>query len=116
MLLYFYPVPQHNVQEASYGTVVESSTTMKNLSRAVSVLVVPCAMELPKVNFLAWLFFEGIMSLCRHTSAILCFWLTSNLFLIIYGLVISVPSVKKSLGIPVIVMDSAPADAPKSQR
>ncbi|RYR65696.1 hypothetical protein Ahy_A03g011626 isoform B [Arachis hypogaea] len=96
MLLYFYPVPQHNVQEASYGTVVESSTTMKNLSRAVSVLVVPCAMELPK--------------------AILCFWLTSNLFLIIYGLVISVPSVKKSLGIPVIVMDSAPADAPKSQR
>ncbi|RYR18642.1 hypothetical protein Ahy_B03g063257 isoform B [Arachis hypogaea] len=86
----------HIVQEASYGTVVESSTTMKNLSRAVSVLVVPCAMELPK--------------------AILCFWLTSNLFLIIYGLVISVPSVKKSLGIPVIVVDSAPADAPKSQR
>ncbi|XP_052114866.1 mitochondrial inner membrane protein OXA1-like isoform X1 [Arachis duranensis] len=94
--LSFLVIVEHNVQEASYGTVVESSTTMKNLSRAVSVLVVPCAMELPK--------------------AILCFWLTSNLFLIIYGLVISLPSVKKSLGIPVIVMDSAPADAPKSQR
>ncbi|KAL1327114.1 mitochondrial inner membrane protein OXA1-like isoform X1 [Arachis ipaensis] len=94
--LSFLVIVEHIVQEASYGTVVESSTTMKNLSRAVSVLVVPCAMELPK--------------------AILCFWLTSNLFLIIYGLVISVPSVKKSLGIPVIVVDSAPADAPKSQR
>ncbi|XP_057746803.1 mitochondrial inner membrane protein OXA1-like isoform X2 [Arachis stenosperma] len=94
--LSFLVIVEHNIQEGSDGTLVESSTTMRNLSRAASVLVVPFAMELPK--------------------AIFCFWLTSNLFSIIYGLVIRVPSVKKSLGIPVIVVDSAPADAPESQR
>ncbi|RYR18639.1 hypothetical protein Ahy_B03g063257 isoform G [Arachis hypogaea] len=94
--LSFLVIVEHNVHEGSHCMLVETRTTMKNLARAVSVLVVPFAMELPK--------------------AILCFWLASNLFSIIYRLVISVPSVKKSLGIPVIVVDSAPADAPKSQR
>ncbi|MED6156698.1 hypothetical protein PIB30_016854 [Stylosanthes scabra] len=94
--LSFLVIVENNIQEVSDGTLAESSSTMRNLSRAAAVLVVPFAMELPK--------------------AIFCFWLTSNLFTIIYGLAIKIPSVKKTLGIPIIVIESAPADAPESQR
>ncbi|MED6160838.1 hypothetical protein PIB30_055039 [Stylosanthes scabra] len=93
--LSFLVMVELNIRDGSGGMLVDSSSTMTNLSRAAVVLAVPLAMELPQAMF--------------------CFLLTPNLFSIVYGLAIRVPSVKKTLGIPVIVVDSAPADAPEPQ-
>lgn len=81
-----------NMQEGMEGNPVAS--TMKNVSRGIAVLTVPFTMNFPK--------------------AIFCYWITSNFFSLIYGLVIKKPGVKKFLGIPempVATPDTAPPPA-----
>ncbi|KAK9145437.1 hypothetical protein Sjap_005340 [Stephania japonica] len=85
--LYIFPVltslsflitVEANLQEGMEGNPVAS--TMKNFSRVLAVLTVPFTMSFPK--------------------AIFCYWITSNLFSLMYGLVIKRPQVKKYLNLP----------------
>ncbi|PIA49022.1 hypothetical protein AQUCO_01300107v1 [Aquilegia coerulea] len=66
-----------NVQEGLEGNPVAG--TIKKFSRGLAVLTVPFTMTFPK--------------------AIFCYWVTSNLFSLAYGLVIKRPQVKKFLNI-----------------
>ncbi|RDY05274.1 Mitochondrial inner membrane protein OXA1, partial [Mucuna pruriens] len=75
-----------NMQEGLEGNPIAG--TMKNVSRGLAVLTVPFTMGFPK--------------------AIFCYWITSNLFSLVYGLVLKAPGVKKALGLPKIP-DAAPA-------
>ncbi|CAK8577761.1 unnamed protein product [Lathyrus sativus] len=89
--LSFLLVVECNMQEGMEGNPM--AATMKNFSRVLALLSVPFTMSFPK--------------------AIFCYWITSNLFSLSYGMVLRVPGVKKTLGIP----DLPPADpisAPKS--
>ncbi|XP_068666056.1 mitochondrial inner membrane protein OXA1-like [Aristolochia californica] len=70
-----------NAQEGMEGNPVAG--TVKTFSRGLAVLTVPFTMNFPK--------------------AIFCYWVTSNLFSLCYGLVIKRPAVKKLLGIPQFV-------------
>ncbi|KAK9094151.1 hypothetical protein Scep_025620 [Stephania cephalantha] len=85
--LYIFPVltsltflitVEANLQEGMEGNPVAS--TMKNFSRVLAVLTVPFTMSFPK--------------------AIFFYWITSNLFSLMYGLVIKRPQVKKYLNLP----------------
>ncbi|XP_039062525.1 mitochondrial inner membrane protein OXA1-like [Hibiscus syriacus] len=69
-----------NMQEGMEGN--PAAATMKNVSRVLALLTVPFTMSFPK--------------------AIFCYWITSNLFSLSYGLVLKAPGVKKALGIPEI--------------
>ncbi|KAL2343997.1 hypothetical protein Fmac_005282 [Flemingia macrophylla] len=80
-----------NMQEGMEGNPVAG--TMKNVSRGLAVLTVPFTMGFPK--------------------AIFCYWVTSNLFSLVYGLVLKAPGVKKTLGIPEIPVE-APTNSPQS--
>ncbi|XP_047164418.1 mitochondrial inner membrane protein OXA1-like [Vigna umbellata] len=80
-----------NMQEGMEGNPVAG--TMKKFSRGLAVLTVPFTMGFPK--------------------AIFCYWVTSNLFSLVYGLVLKVPGVKKTLGIPEIPV-AVPTSAPQS--
>ncbi|XP_058100396.1 mitochondrial inner membrane protein OXA1-like isoform X3 [Magnolia sinica] len=79
-----------NMQEGLEGNPVAG--TMKKFSRIFAVLTVPFTMSFPK--------------------AIFCYWITSNLFSLVYGLVIKRPSVKKLLGLPEIVPQPTTAQQP----
>ncbi|KAF7803497.1 mitochondrial inner membrane protein OXA1-like [Senna tora] len=80
-----------NMQEGMEGNPVAG--TMKNVSRVLAVFTVPFTMGFPK--------------------AIFCYWVTSNLFSLGYGLVLKVPGVKKALGVPEIPV-GGPNKAPQS--
>ncbi|OMO79768.1 Membrane insertase OXA1/ALB3/YidC [Corchorus capsularis] len=69
---------ESNMQEGMEGS--PHAGTMKNVSRVLAALTVPFTMNFPK--------------------AIFCYWITSNLFSLTYGLVLKVPGVKKALGVP----------------
>ncbi|KAH9719171.1 mitochondrial inner membrane protein OXA1 [Citrus sinensis] len=69
-----------NMQEGLEGN--PAAVTMKNISRGFAVLSIPLTMTFPK--------------------AIFCYWITSNFFSLVYGLVLKVPGVKKMLGVPEI--------------
>ncbi|KAF5460552.1 hypothetical protein F2P56_020416 [Juglans regia] len=79
-----------NMQDGLQGNPIGS--TMKNVSRGLAVLAVPLTMSFPK--------------------AIFCYWVTSNLFSLTYGLVLKSPGVKKFLGIPEIPL-AHPTTAPQ---
>ncbi|KAG4118576.1 hypothetical protein ERO13_D11G024800v2 [Gossypium hirsutum] len=78
--LTFFITVEGNMQEGMEGN--PAAATMKNVSRVLAVLTVPFTMNFPK--------------------AIFCYWITSNLFSLSYGLVLKAPRVKKALGIPEI--------------
>ncbi|KAJ6381176.1 hypothetical protein OIU77_029961 [Salix suchowensis] len=67
-----------NSQEGMEGN--NAAGTMKNVSRALAVASVPLTMNFPK--------------------AVFCYWVTSNLFSLAYGLVVKAPGVKKFLRVP----------------
>ncbi|KAK4363799.1 hypothetical protein RND71_019040 [Anisodus tanguticus] len=69
-----------NAQEGLEGN--PSAKTIKNLSRGFAALTIPFTAGFPK--------------------AVFCYWMTSNLFSLSYGLVIKNPKVKKFLGVPII--------------
>lgn len=85
--LYIFPVltaltflitVESNTQEGMEGN--PAAGTMKNVSRALAAASVPLTMSFPK--------------------AIFCYWITSNLFSLTYGLVLKAPGVKEFLGVP----------------
>lgn len=97
--LYIFPVltaltflitVEMNMQEGLEGNPIAG--TMKNFSRVLAVLTVPFTMNFPK--------------------AIFCYWITSNLFSLVYGLVIKRPPVKKFLGLPEIVQPPTTSPQP----
>ncbi|CAB4280133.1 unnamed protein product [Prunus armeniaca] len=67
-----------NLQEGMEGN--PAAGTMKNVSRGLAVLTVPFTMSFPK--------------------AVFCYWVTSNMFSLGYGLVLKYSGLKKALGIP----------------
>ncbi|KAG4117523.1 hypothetical protein ERO13_D12G237500v2 [Gossypium hirsutum] len=69
-----------NMQEGMEGN--PAAATIKNVSRVFAVLTVPFTMSFPK--------------------AIFCYWITSNIFSLGYGLVLKAPGMKKALGVPEI--------------
>ncbi|XP_042517451.1 mitochondrial inner membrane protein OXA1-like [Macadamia integrifolia] len=76
-----------NMQEGMEGNPVAG--TMKNFSRILAVLTVPFTMSFPK--------------------AIFCYWMTSNLFSLFYGLVLRQPAVKEFLNLPKLPVAPTPA-------
>lgn len=80
-----------NMQEGMEGNPVAG--TMKKFSRGLAVLTVPLTMNFPK--------------------AVFCYWVTSNVFSLMYGLVIKRPAVKKFCGIPKIPV-APPTSGPQS--
>ncbi|KAA8520947.1 hypothetical protein F0562_011620 [Nyssa sinensis] len=88
--LTFWITVECNAQEGLEGNPVAG--TMKKVSRVFAVLTIPLTMNFPK--------------------AIFCYWITSNLFSLMYGLVIKRPGVKKLLGVPIITV-APPTSPPK---
>ncbi|KAL2516703.1 Mitochondrial inner membrane protein OXA1 [Abeliophyllum distichum] len=78
--LTFWITVECNAQEGLEGN--PAAKTIKNVSRVFAALTIPFTAGFPK--------------------AIFCYWITSNLFSLTYGLVIRKPEVKKLLGIPII--------------
>ncbi|KAL5989310.1 hypothetical protein ACLOJK_010200 [Asimina triloba] len=76
-----------NAQEGMEGN--PAAGTMKKFSRILAFLTVPFTMNFPK--------------------AIFCYWITSNLFSLTYGLVMKRPPVRKFLALP-----DPPVQPPKS--
>ncbi|XP_042019737.1 mitochondrial inner membrane protein OXA1-like [Salvia splendens] len=76
--LTFWITVECNAQEGLEGN--PAAKTIKNVSRVFAALTVPLTASFPK--------------------AIFCYWITSNLYSLAYGLVIKKPEVKKMLGIP----------------
>ncbi|XP_077212592.1 mitochondrial inner membrane protein OXA1-like [Tasmannia lanceolata] len=72
---------EFNMQDGMEGNPMAG--TMKKFSRVLAVMMVPFTINFPK--------------------AIFCYWVSSNLFSLVYGSVIKRPPVKKFLGIPQIV-------------
>ncbi|KAF4353200.1 hypothetical protein F8388_014668 [Cannabis sativa] len=67
-----------NMQEGLEGNPIAG--TMKNVSRGLAVATIPFTASFPQ--------------------AIFCYWITSNIFSLFYGLALKRPEVKKFLGIP----------------
>ncbi|KAK4729370.1 hypothetical protein R3W88_022358 [Solanum pinnatisectum] len=78
--LTFWITVECNAQEGLEGN--PSAKTIKNVSRAFAALTIPFTAGFPK--------------------AVFCYWMTSNLFSLSYGLVVKRPAVKKFLGVPII--------------
>ncbi|MCE3050529.1 hypothetical protein HAX54_047445 [Datura stramonium] len=87
--LTFWITVECNAQEGLEGN--PSAKTIKNVSRAFAALTIPFTAGFPK--------------------AVFCYWMTSNLFSLSYGLVVKNPAVKKFLGIPII-----PVTPPSEQK
>ncbi|KAL4347731.1 hypothetical protein GQ457_17G021770 [Hibiscus cannabinus] len=83
--LTFFITVECNMQEGMEGN--PAAKTMKNVSRVLAALTVPFTMSFPKALF--------------------CYWITSNLFSLTYGLVLKAPGVKKALGVPEIPKEAA---------
>ncbi|KAI7742459.1 hypothetical protein M8C21_007620 [Ambrosia artemisiifolia] len=86
----FWITVELNMQEGLEGN--PAAKTMKNVSRGFAALTVPLTASFPQALF--------------------CYWITSNLFSLVYGAIIKKPSVKKMLNIPIIV---PPPPSPASE-
>ncbi|TYH28125.1 hypothetical protein ES288_A02G120400v1 [Gossypium darwinii] len=80
MALTFWITVECNMLEGTEGN--PSSGTTKNVARVFAALSVPLTMNFSK--------------------AIFCYWITSNVFSLAYGLVLKAPGVKAALGVPLI--------------
>ncbi|KAG6399399.1 hypothetical protein SASPL_140880 [Salvia splendens] len=87
--LTFWITVECNAQEGLEGN--PAAKTIKNVSRVFAALTVPLTASFPKI----WIHID----IPTHV-AIFCYWITSNLYSLAYGLVIKKPEVKKMLGIP----------------
>ncbi|GAB2271803.1 hypothetical protein Dimus_006634 [Dionaea muscipula] len=79
-----------NMQEGLEGNAVAG--TMKKFSRVLALLTVPFTASFPKALF--------------------CYWITSNLFSLSYGLVLRLPQVRKFLGLPKVIVQTPPQSQP----
>ncbi|CAL1373581.1 unnamed protein product [Linum trigynum] len=80
---------ESNMQEGLEGNPIAG--TMKTISRVFAVAAVPLTASFP--------------------TALFGYWLTSNIFSLLYGLALKVPGVKKSLGVPEITIPPAATTA-----
>ncbi|KAM7279062.1 hypothetical protein ACFE04_006196 [Oxalis oulophora] len=87
----FLLVVEANMQEGMEGNPIAGP--MKNFSRVLAFATVPLTHSFPK--------------------AIFCYWITTNLFSLVYGLVLKAPGVKDFLRIPEIPK-SPPTAAPQN--
>ncbi|KAG4154940.1 hypothetical protein ERO13_D03G083100v2 [Gossypium hirsutum] len=78
--LTFWITVECNMLEGTEGN--PSSGTTKNVARVFAALSVPLTMNFSK--------------------AIFCYWITSNVFSLAYGLVLKAPGVKAAVGVPLI--------------
>ncbi|XP_062074557.1 mitochondrial inner membrane protein OXA1 [Humulus lupulus] len=76
-----------NMQEGLEGNPIAG--TMKNVSRGLAIVTVPFTASFPQ--------------------AIFCYWITSNVFSLFYGLALKRPGVKKFLGIPEVPVEASTA-------
>ncbi|XP_011026896.1 PREDICTED: mitochondrial inner membrane protein OXA1-like [Populus euphratica] len=90
--LTFWITVECNMQEGLEGNPIAG--TMKKVSRVFAVASVPLTMGFP--------------------NAIFCYWVTSNLFSLFYGLALKAPGVKKFLGLPEIPVAPASTTPPSS--
>ncbi|GAB2217446.1 hypothetical protein Droror1_Dr00000637 [Drosera rotundifolia] len=81
-----------NVQEGLEGNPIAG--TMKTFSRVLAVLTVPFTATFPKALF--------------------CYWITSNLFSLSYGLALKLPQVRKFLDLPEAPLQTTPQSQPGS--
>ncbi|KAL8483473.1 hypothetical protein ACS0TY_026238 [Phlomoides rotata] len=89
--LSFWITVECNAQEGMQGNPAYG--TIKNVSRAFAALLIPLTVTFPKALF--------------------CYWITSNLYSLAYGLVIKNPQVKKMLGVPIIPVSPPSTDNKK---
>ncbi|GAA0171184.1 transporter [Lithospermum erythrorhizon] len=78
--LTFWITVEFNMQDGMEGN--PNAKIIKNVSRVFAALTVPLTASFAK--------------------AIFCYWITANVFSLMYGMVIKKPEVKKFLGIPII--------------
>ncbi|KAL1191639.1 Mitochondrial inner membrane protein OXA1-like [Cardamine amara subsp. amara] len=83
---------ESNMQEGLEGNPVAG--TMKKFSRIVAFLSIPILIGIEKALF--------------------CYWLTSNLFTLVYGLGIRHPDVRRLLNLPDVVVSSTRQPSPSS--
>ncbi|XP_072957257.1 mitochondrial inner membrane protein OXA1-like [Typha angustifolia] len=88
--LIFLATVELNMQEGMEGNPM--AKTMKNFSRVLALLTIPFTANFPK--------------------AIFSYWITSNIFSLIYGFVVRRPPVRKFLNLPDIVPRPTPASEP----
>ncbi|GLJ39064.1 hypothetical protein SUGI_0796350 [Cryptomeria japonica] len=86
--LTFLATVELNMQEGLEGNPMAAK--MKTFSRFFALMTVPITMNFAK--------------------AIFCYWITSNLFSLVYGAFIRQPGIKKALGIPIITVPPEPAE------
>nr|GEV62154.1 mitochondrial inner membrane protein OXA1-like [Tanacetum cinerariifolium] len=92
-----------NTQEGLEGNPTGGS--MKNVQRALAALSVPFTAAFPKLHITTSFYISFKLFL-----ALFCYWITSNLFSLVYGLTIKKPTVKKWFNIPI-----PPPPSPGSQ-
>ncbi|EOA27154.1 hypothetical protein CARUB_v10023251mg [Capsella rubella] len=83
---------ESNMQEGLEGNPVAG--TMKKFSRIIAFLSIPVLIGIEKALF--------------------CYWLTSNLFTLVYGLTLRRPDVRKLLNLPDVVNSSTKQPSPSS--
>ncbi|OEL32399.1 Mitochondrial inner membrane protein OXA1 [Dichanthelium oligosanthes] len=88
--LTFLATVELNLQEGMQGNPMGSK--MKYVSRGMAFLSVPLTMNFSK--------------------GIFCYWITSNIFSLVYGLVIHRPGVRKLLNLPPLAAQPSPATKP----
>ncbi|KAL0312461.1 UNVERIFIED_CONTAM: Mitochondrial inner membrane protein OXA1 [Sesamum radiatum] len=98
--LTFWITVECNAQEGLEGN--PTAGTIKNVSRAFAALTIPFTASFAKVFMKILQFLLPTSAGDVTQSAIFCYWITSNLFSLSYGLVIKKPKVKEFLGIPII--------------
>lgn len=91
--LTFWITVELNAQEGLEGN--PAAGTIKKVSRVFAALTIPLTASFPK--------------------AIFCYWITSNLYSLAYGMVIKKPEVKKMLGIPNIPVPPPSTNLSKKQ-
>ncbi|XP_047096250.1 mitochondrial inner membrane protein OXA1-like [Lolium rigidum] len=85
--LTFLATVELNLQEGMEGNSMAGK--MKTFSRGMAVMTVPFTMNFAK--------------------GIFCYWITSNLFSLVYGIVIRRPAVRKLFNLPALEAQAAPA-------
>nr|GEX65646.1 mitochondrial inner membrane protein OXA1-like [Tanacetum cinerariifolium] len=118
----FWITVELNMQEGLEGN--PAAKTMKNVSRGFAALTVPLTASFPKLNMQEGLEGNPAAKTMKNVSrgfaaltvpltasfpkALFCYWITSNLFSLVYGAIMKRPAVKKLLNIPIIVPPPPP--------
>ncbi|XP_062200566.1 mitochondrial inner membrane protein OXA1-like [Phragmites australis] len=88
--LTFLATVELNLQEGMEGNSMAGK--MKNFSRGMAFMTVPFTMNFAK--------------------AIFCYWITSNMFSLVYGIVIRRPAIRKLFNLPALVAQPSPPKMP----